>query len=253
MSALPERSDGPAAPKVAVVSGGSRGLGRTLVERLLADGWRVATFSRSANAFTTAMAEEYPGSFHWERADLGEPDAMRVFVRTVGRLFGRVDLLVNNAGVLHQELLLTTPPKQIDSLVTNNLTSPILLTQACTRLMTRHGGGNIINISSINAIRGFRGVSVYAAAKAGLDGFSRSLARELGTFNIRVNSIVPGFFDSDMTADVTERNREKIQHRTPLGRLGTAEEIADAILFLTSARAHFVTGQSLVIDGGITC
>jgi len=239
--------------KVAVVSGGSRGLGRTLVERLLADGWRVATFSRNSNGFTTATAERHPDDFHWESADLNEPQSMRVFARNVGRHFGRVDLLVNNAGVLHQELLLTTPPKQIDTLITDNLTSPILLTQACARLMTRHGGGNIVNISSINAIRGYRGVSVYAAAKAGLDGFSRSLARELGAFNIRVNSIVPGFFDSEMTAEVTERNREKIQHRTPLGRLGTVDEIADAILFLTSARAHFVTGQSLVIDGGITC
>ncbi|WP_181797590.1 SDR family NAD(P)-dependent oxidoreductase [Streptomyces sp. WELS2] len=238
--------------KVAVISGGSRGLGRTLVERLLADGWKVATFSRRANEFTSAMTEAHPDDFHWEQADLGEPEAMRAFARSVGRRFGRADLLVNNAGMLHQELLLTTPSKRIDSLITNNLTAPILLTQACARLMTRHGG-NIINISSINAIRGFRGVSVYAAAKAGLEGFSRSLARELGTFNIRVNSIVPGFFDSDMTANVTDRNRERIQHRTPLGRLGTADEIADAILFLTSARAHFVTGQSIVIDGGITC
>ncbi|MFD9128010.1 SDR family NAD(P)-dependent oxidoreductase [Kitasatospora sp. NPDC059571] len=253
MSADPAGEGAAAVHRVAVVSGGSRGLGRTLVERLLADGWRVATFSRRANEFTAATAEAHPEDFHWAPADLGEPESMRVFARNVGRRFGRVDLLVNNAGVLHQELLLTTPSKQIDSLITENLTSPIQLTQACARLMTRHGGGNIINISSINAIRGYRGVSVYAAAKAGLDGFSRSLARELGAFNIRVNSIVPGFFDSDMTADVTDRNREKIQHRTPLGRLGTVDEIADAILFLTSARAHFVTGQSLVIDGGITC
>jgi 3-oxoacyl-[acyl-carrier protein] reductase len=252
--AEPARQDDSSAPRrVAVVSGGSRGLGRVLVERLLADDWRVATFSRTGNDFTTATAEKHPESFHWEAADLHEPGSMRAFTRSVTRRYGRVDLLVNNAGRLHQELFLTTTSKQIDSLVTNNLLSPIMLTQACARLMTRHGGGNIINVSSINAIRGYRGVSVYAAAKAGLDGFSRSLARELGTFNIRVNSIIPGFFDSEMTADVTLQNREKIQHRTPLGRLGTVDEIADAILFLTSPRAHFVTGQSLVIDGGITC
>ncbi|MED7824219.1 SDR family NAD(P)-dependent oxidoreductase [Streptomyces chiangmaiensis] len=239
--------------KVAVVSGGSRGLGRVLVERLLGDGWTVATFSRSANDFIAEKADHTPDVFHWEAADLNEPQSMRSFSRGVSRRFGRVDLLVNNAGVLHQELFLTTAAKQIDTLVTNNLLAPIMLTQACARLMTRHGGGTIINISSINAIRGYRGVSVYAAAKAGLDGFSRSLARELGAFNIRVNSIIPGFFESDMTAEVTDDNREKIQHRTPLGRLGTVDEIADAVLFLTSPRAHFVTGQSLVIDGGITC
>ncbi len=121
--------------------------------------------------------------------------------------------------------------------------------------MTRQGGGQILNISSINAIRGYRGgVAVYAATKAGLDGFSRSLARELGAFNIRVNSLVPGFFDSDMTEEVTERNRERIQRRTPpLGRLGTMNEIADAVLYLISPASSFITGQSIVVDGGITC
>jgi 3-oxoacyl-[acyl-carrier protein] reductase len=252
-TAEPQTAEPQASQRVAVVSGGSRGLGRVLVERLLADDWRVAAFSRTANAFTDRTAEEHPDRFYWQSADLGQPLTMRSFARAVTRRYGRVDLLVNNAGVLHQELFLTTAPKQIEAMVTDNLLSPIMLTQACARLMTRHGGGNIVNVSSINAIRGYRGVSVYAAAKAGLDGFSRSLARELGAFNIRVNSIVPGFFDSEMTEDVTSRNREKIQNRTPLGRLGTVEEIADAILFLTSPRAHFVTGQSLVIDGGITC
>ena len=178
---------GPAADQtgspVAVISGGSRGLGRVLVERLLGDGWRVATFSRSPNEFTTETADTYPDAFYWDAVDLGEPDAIRGFVRTVGRRFRRVDLLVNNAGVLRQELFLTTPPKQIESLLTNNLLAPIVLTQACARLMMARGG-TIVNISSINAIRGYRGVAVYAAAKAGLDGFTRSLARELGAFNI---------------------------------------------------------------------
>lgn len=238
---------------VAVVSGGSRSLGRVLVERLLADGWRVATFSRKANDFIEETAEKNPDTFYWQGADLGEPQNIRDFARNVGKRFGRVDLLINNAGVLHQELFLTTAAKQIEMLIGNNLLAPIVLTQACARLMVRNGGGVVVNISSINAVRGYRGVAVYAAAKAGLDGFSRSLARELGAFNIRVNSIVPGFFESDMTADVTAVNREKIQHRTPLGRLGTADEIADAVLYLASPQAGFVTGQSLVIDGGITC
>ncbi|WNI17847.1 SDR family NAD(P)-dependent oxidoreductase [Actinacidiphila sp. ITFR-21] len=238
---------------VAVVSGGSRSLGRVLVERLLADGWRVATFSRTANEFVEQTAEKNPDTFHWEAVDLADPERLRAFTRSVARRFGRVDLLVNNAGVLHQELLLTTTAQRIETLIDTNLLAPILLTQACARLMVRGGGGAVVNISSINAIRGYRGVAAYAAAKAGLDGFSRSLARELGAFNIRVNSVVPGFFESDMTANVTASNRERIQHRTPLDRLGTAEEIADAVLFLASSRGGFITGQSLVIDGGITC
>lgn len=239
--------------RVAVVSGGSRGLGRALVEDLLADGWRVATLSRSRNDFLDDTLQDQPDRFYWEQLDLGEPTTLRAYVRNVARTFGRIDLLVNNAGVLSQELLLTMQPKQIDTLITSNLVSPIVLSQACARIMTTVGGGQIINVSSINAIRGFRGVSVYSAAKAGLDGFSRSLARELGAVDIRVNSVVPGYFDSDMTAGVTPENRERIAHRTPLGRLGTVAEVLGVMKFLISPAASFVTGQTIVVDGGITC
>jgi 3-oxoacyl-[acyl-carrier protein] reductase len=239
--------------KVAVVSGGSRGLGRLLVERLLADGWRVATFSRAANPFVYELAAAHEENFYWQPADLEQPQLLRDFVTGVVRRFGRIDLLMNNAGVLHQELLLTMSPAKIGNLITSNLVAPITLAQACARAMTRRGGGVVINVSSINAIRGFRGVAVYSAAKAGLDGFSRSLARELGVFNIRVNSVVPGFFDTDMTAQVTPENRERIQRRTPMGRLADITEIADVALFLTSPAASFITGQTIVVDGGITC
>lgn len=239
--------------RVAVVSGGSRGLGRALVEDLLADGWRVATLSRSRNEFLEDTLRDQPERFYWEQLDLNEPMTMRDYARNVARTFGRIDLLVNNAGVLSQELLLTMQPKQIDTLIMSNLVSPIVLSQACARIMTTVGGGQIINVSSINAIRGFRGVTVYSAAKAGLDSFSRSLARELGAVDIRVNSVVPGYFDSEMTAGVTPENRERIAHRTPLGRLGTVAEVLGVVKFLISPAASFVTGQSIVVDGGITC
>ncbi|MFJ9826606.1 SDR family NAD(P)-dependent oxidoreductase [Streptomyces sp. NPDC101160] len=238
---------------VALVSGGSRGLGRTLVTRLLAEGWKVATFSRSAGEFVEDTLKAEPDRFFWTEADLQQPDTVRAAAKAAIRHFGQVDLLVNNAGVLDQGLFVTMPPRQVEALITANLTSPVALAQTVARSMVASGGGQIINVSSVNAVRGYRGVAAYSAAKAGLDGLTHSLARELGPAGIRVNTVVPGFFDSDMTEVVTPEYRERIQRRTPLGRLGDREEIADAVLFLASPQAGFVTGQRLVIDGGITC
>jgi 3-oxoacyl-[acyl-carrier protein] reductase len=239
--------------KVAVVSGGSRGLGRSLVERLLDDGWQVATFSRTANSFISEARSAAKEDFVWEAADLSEPETVGRFAKRAIARFGHVDLLVNNAGALRQELFLATPSSHIGALITSNLVAPITLTQHCARAMTRQNGGVIVGVSSINAIRGHRGVAVYSAAKAGLDGFNRSLARELGPLNIRVNAVVPGFFDSDMTTGVTDENRQRILKRTPIGRLATVDDIADVVLFLASPSASVITGQTIVVDGGITC
>jgi 3-oxoacyl-[acyl-carrier protein] reductase len=239
--------------RVAIVSGGSRGLGQVLAERLLGDGWRVATFSRSASAFTEEAGRKWPDDFWWQPANLADPQSLTDFVAGAVSRFQRIDLLINNAGALRQELFLTMSADRIASLINVNLLGPVTLTRACARHMVRLGGGNVVNISSINAIRGHRGVAVYSAAKAGLDGFARSLARELGAFNIRVNSVVPGFFDSDMTSQVTAENMARISRRTPLGRLAGVSEIADAAIFLCSPASSFITGQTIAVDGGITC
>ncbi len=238
---------------VAVVSGGSRGLGSAVCERLLGDGWRVATFSRRPSEFVERARDKYGADFHWEPIDVHDLMQLRGFVQAVQERFARLDLLVNNAGMLHRELFLTTAVRQMQDLVTTNLLAPMILAQGCARSMMRGGGGAIVNISSINAVRGYRGVVAYSAAKAGLEGFGRSLARELGPLNIRVNTVTPGFFDSDMTSDVTEENRNRIRRRTPLSRFGTVAEIVDAVVFLASAQSRFITGQTLIIDGGITC
>lgn len=246
---MTEASDG-----VAVVTGGSRGLGAVLVERLLDQGWRVATFSRHSNSLIEKLRAATPDRYWWGRADLTDLHTLQRFIGAVLRRFGHIDALINNAGVLeHQELLVTVAPDRIQPLITANLVAPIVLAQACSRSMIRRGGGVVINISSVNAIRGYRGVAVYSAAKAGLDGFSRSLARELGPLNIRVNSVVPGFFESAMTNGVTDENRDRILRRTPLRRLAAATEVANIALYLCSAEASFITGQTIVVDGGITC
>lgn len=241
-------------PQVALVSGGSRGLGAAVVAQLLEQEWCVATLSRGENDTIRRWRGDYPDTFHWTAADLGEPATLCAAAHEADQRFGGIDLLVNNAAVLgNQQLMLTTPPKELDSMIALNLIAPMILTQTCARVMARRGGGHIITVSSINAVRGYRGVAPYSAAKAGMDAFGRALARELGPLGIRVNSVVPGFFDSDMTAQVSDANRERITRRTPLGRLGNTADVLASILFLVSPESSFVTGQALIVDGGITC
>jgi 3-oxoacyl-[acyl-carrier protein] reductase len=141
----------------------------------------------------------------------------------------------------------------IDDSIAANLRANIVLARLVTPAMVARGGGAIVNISSVNAIRGNAGVAVYSATKAGLDGFTRALARELGPRNIRVNSVAPGYFESDMVSGLNEAQLRRIVRGTPLGRLGSVEEIAAAVLFLISPAADFITGHTLVVDGGITC
>jgi 3-oxoacyl-[acyl-carrier protein] reductase len=241
--------------KVVIVSGGSRGLGQAIVTQCLERGFRVATFSRSSTEPVGKLLAQDPEQqrFYWEKVDATDPEALKAFVATVARRFGRVDALVNNAGVGVDGILPTMRTAQIDEGIELNLKAAIFLTQACAKPMLHQRAGHIINISSVNAVRGHSGVAVYSATKAALDGLSRSLARELGPKHIRVNSVAPGYFESDMVADLSPEAKQRIVRRTPLGRLGTADDIAGVVLFLLSPQASFITGQTIVVDGGITC
>jgi 3-oxoacyl-[acyl-carrier protein] reductase len=244
----------PQARKVALVSGGSRGLGAELVSGFLERQYGVATLSRAKTEFISKMLDaREAGDFHWSAVDGRDHEALRAFVKDVGERLGRIDVLVNNAGIATEGVLPTMRTHDIVETVEVNLTAALVLAQACSRLMLRQGSGCIVNISSVNAIRGHSGVAVYSATKAALDGLTRSLARELGPRKIRVNSVAPGYFESDMTSDMAEEEKRRIARRTPLGRLARVNEVANAVHFLTSDEASFITGQTLVVDGGITC
>jgi 3-oxoacyl-[acyl-carrier protein] reductase len=242
-------------PNVIIISGGSRGLGQALVSTFLAEGHIVATFSRSSTPFIDQCREKDPNgdAFYWDAVDATAIDGVKQFAHSVFRRYGRVDALINNAGIGVDGLLTLMRASDIQRGLTINLAAAIQLTQACLKCMLDKQSGSIVNITSINGIRGHAGVSVYSATKAALDGLTRSLAREVGPKGIRVNSVAPGYFDSDMTSDLTEERRARIARRTPLQRLGTCEEIANVVRFLISPEAGFVTGQVIAVDGGYTC
>ncbi len=240
---------------VFLISGASRGLGAAITAACLQQGGKVAAFSRGRSPFVEQHVANDPDEsrYLWRHVDGTSQEQVRAFVAQVLEKFGRVDCLVNNAAHGLEGLLTFARADEVDKTISLNLTSTITLTQACAKAMLRQGSGCIINISSLNAIRGHSGLSVYSATKAALDGLTRSLARELGPRNIRVNSVAPGYFDSDMVKNLTTAQKETIQRRTPLGRLGSAEDIAAGVLFLSSDAASFITGHTLVVDGGITC
>jgi 3-oxoacyl-[acyl-carrier protein] reductase len=240
---------------VVLISGGSRGLGAGIARKCLDAGYAVATFSRSATPFIETEQQRDPHGelFYWAAVDNRDDAALASFVADVGDRYGAVGALINNAAVGRFGSFPLMRISEIDESITVNLRSNILLSRLCTPAMVARGGGSILNISSVNAVRGNAGVAVYSATKAALDGFTRALARELGPGNVRVNSLAPGYFDSDMVAGLTERQRRSIVRNTPLGRLGTIDEVAEVALFLLSPTAAFMTGQTIVIDGGLTC
>jgi|SRR5215471_3582220 len=240
-------------PKVAVISGGSRGLGAQLVARFLDRKYSVATLSRSKSEFVNELLRREEANFYWASVDARAAESVQKFANDVAARFGGIDILINNAGIAVEGVLPTMRWERINEVVETNLTAVLVLTQACSRVMLRQGSGTIVNISSVNAIRGHSGVAAYSATKSALEGMTRSLARELGARNIRVNSVAPGYFESDMIASISDEQRQRIARRTPLGRLARIEEVANVVHFLASEEASFITGQTLAVDGGITC
>lgn len=250
----------PSAP-LSLISGGSRGLGLALVEHLLARGDAVATFSRSGSAALTALVAAHPSRLAAEQLDITDSASIGGFIARVADRFGRLDHCIANAAIAHEGVLATMRDDEIDSMLAVNLRGSIIFIRECVRQMLAAPAAaepsgaappdrSITVVSSVVAENGSPGLSVYAATKAALEGFARSLARELGPRGIRVNSIAPGFLETDLSATLPDEHRARIARRTALGRLGKPEDIAGAIDFLTSQSARFSTGQTLRVDGG---
>jgi 3-oxoacyl-[acyl-carrier protein] reductase len=244
-----------APPRTVIVTGGSRGLGAGIVQSFLDSGDRVASCSRS----TTPQVKEwesdpaYADRFLFIEADIADRDQSTAFVQTVVDKWDRIDVLVNNAGVARDGILALFSDEDSDTVIDLNLKATIHLTKRVVRNMLNHGGGSIVNISSIVGLTGYRGLTVYSATKAALDGFTRALARELGSRKIRVNSVASGYLKTEMSHGLDDAQLDQIVRRTPAGRLGEPDDIARAIQFLVDERNNWLTGQVLVVDGGLTC
>jgi 3-oxoacyl-[acyl-carrier protein] reductase len=213
----------------------------------------VATFSRSGSESLDRLGERHGHRLVAERLDASDAEAVRGFVARVGERFGRIDHCVANAAIAHEGVLATMTDAEIDAMLAVNLRGSIVLVREAVRqmLVNRSTFASVTVISSVVAARGSPGLSVYAATKAGLEGFARSLARELGSRGIRVNALAPGFLETELSASLSEEDRGRIVRRTPLGRLGQAADIVGAVEFLASPRAGFITGQVITIDGGM--
>jgi 3-oxoacyl-[acyl-carrier protein] reductase len=240
-------------PRTVVITGGSRGLGAGIVQSFLDSGDRVASCSRSSTDQVKRWESDHPDRFLFVEADIADRDQSKAFIKAVIERFGSIDILVNNAGVARDGILALFSDEDSDAVIDLNLKATIDVSRQVVRNMLAHDGGRIVNISSITGLTGYRGLTVYGATKAAIDGFTRGLAREVGSRRITVNSIASGYLKTEMSHGLDDGQLEQIVRRTPAGRLGEPEDIARAVQFLTDERNDWLTGQVLVIDGGLTC
>lgn len=239
--------------KVTLVTGASRGIGQAIARRLGAEGAIVigtATTQSGAEAISATLDE---AGIRGRGLCLNVTDMASVtaVIKMITEAFGAPAILVNNAGITRDNILMRMKDDEWDSVISTNLGSIYRLCRACVRGMVKAREGRIINISSVVGSMGNAGQSNYAAAKAGLEGFSRSLARELGSRQITVNSVAPGFIDTDMTRSLSEEHREMLLTQVPLARLGKPEEIAGVVAFLAGEAGAYVTGETIHVNGGM--
>ena len=240
--------------KIAIVTGGSRGIGRAIVLALSRAGADCAFTYSKDHAPAESLVQEVRSLGRRALAvqrDARDFDGAKTLVEEIKNTFGNIDILVNNAGITRDRSLMMMSREDWSDVVDTNLTGVFNATRACIITFLKQKSGNIVNISSVSGVHPLPGQVNYAAAKAGVIGFTKSLAREVAPYNIRVNAVAPGFIETEMTAGLGEKNRERFLGMVPLGRFGTAEEVAMAVLFLLSDRSRYITGQTIQLDGGL--
>ena len=236
--------------KVALVTGASRGIGRAIAEKLVVDGFFVigtATSDGGAEAISAYLTENGKGM----KLNVSDADSIAEVIKNIADEYGAPAVLVNNAGITRDNLLMRMKDDEWDDIINTNLTSVFRMSKAVLRGMMKARSGRVINISSVVGATGNAGQANYAAAKAGMIGFAKSMAKEVGSRGITVNTVAPGFIDTDMTRELSDDIKQELLAGIPLARLGDAQEIANAVAFLASDGASYITGETLHVNGGM--
>jgi 3-oxoacyl-[acyl-carrier protein] reductase len=240
--------------RVALVTGGGRGLGRAIAVRLAQEGAKVAISYRSNDAAageTAELVRQAGAGCETFKGDVSSSEDVEALMKGVGEAFGPVEILVNNAGTTRDNILLRMKDEEFEEVLATNLKGTYLCTRAVLRGMVRARWGRIVNISSVVGLVGNAGQANYAASKAGMIGFTKSVAREVAGRGITANAVAPGYVETELTGRLPENVKERILGQVPVGRFGEPEEIAEVVAFLAGERAAYVTGQTIAVDGGM--